>query len=124
MTTARAFGDWGENVAANFLAQNGYELIDRNYRVRRGELDLVAWRAEEKEKTLCFIEVKTRRGFRGSAERATTKEKRRRMERAARHWCLTHRIRIDRTPIQFEQVSIYDTGTNQPEILHYILPAT
>lgn len=123
-TPGQAFGAWGETVAEANLRRKGYTIIERNYRVKRGEMDIIAWHAKPAfGKTLCFIEVKSRRGERGSAERATGPEKQRRLARAAMHWCMEHAIPTDRTPIQFEQMSVYDTG-KEPEIFHYILPAS
>lgn len=53
----REFGDIGEQKAENFLLKNGYEIIDRNYRVKNlGEIDIIA----EKNNKLIFFEVKTR----------------------------------------------------------------
>ncbi|MEW6101002.1 MAG: YraN family protein [Candidatus Omnitrophota bacterium] len=49
-------GRRGEDIAANFLLQNGYKILERNYRTRLGEIDIIA---REKD-TLAFIEVKTR----------------------------------------------------------------
>lgn len=49
-------GERGEDLAASFLKGQGYRIIDRNYKTRMGEIDLVA---RDKD-TLCFIEVKTR----------------------------------------------------------------
>jgi putative endonuclease len=124
-TAKRAFGDWGETIAETFLRRKGYKIIKRNYRVKRGELDIIAWHTKRVfAKTLCFIEVKSRRGERGGAERATGPEKQHRMQQAAMHWCLEHKIPTDRTPIQFEQISVYDTGIGTPEIFHYILPVS
>lgn len=123
-TPAQAFGAWGEDIAEKFLDQRGYTVIDRNYRIKHGEMDIVAWHKKPVfGKTLCFIEVKSRRGERGSAERATGRDKQRRMQHAAMHWCLEHTIPTDRTPIQFEQVSVYDTGA-KPEIFLYVLPVS
>jgi putative endonuclease len=53
----RKFGKLGEEIAAKYLAKNGFRVLDMNYRVGRiGELDIIA---AEKE-YICFIEVKTR----------------------------------------------------------------
>ncbi len=49
-------GDWGEEIAAKYLAKIGYKIIERNYRNRFGEIDIVA---REKE-VICFVEVKMR----------------------------------------------------------------
>jgi len=51
-------GTWGEDLALRYLIQNGYELVERNYRTRRGEIDLIV----RKEDALVFVEVKLRRG--------------------------------------------------------------
>ena len=57
----RRLGALGERLAADHLAARGYEVIERNFRTRFGELDLVARRA----RFLVFCEVKTRVGSRG-----------------------------------------------------------
>lgn len=53
----RKFGDIGEREAEKFLIQNGYKILDKNYRVKNlGEIDLIA----EKGSKIYFFEVKTR----------------------------------------------------------------
>ena len=54
-----ALGKLGEDLAADFLKQQGYTILERNFRSRIGEIDIVASPAGENE-TICFIEVKTR----------------------------------------------------------------
>ena len=54
----RSSGAWGEDLALRFLTQRGYVLVERNYRTRYGELDLVVRDGD----TLVFVEVKLRRG--------------------------------------------------------------
>ena len=49
-------GVWGEIYAARYLRDNGYDILSSNYVCRFGELDIVAL----KNKTVCFVEVKTR----------------------------------------------------------------
>ncbi len=49
-------GRSGENKAAEYLDSIGYEILERNYKCRYGEIDIIALY----EETLCFIEVKTR----------------------------------------------------------------
>ncbi len=48
-------GNSGEEKACNYLIKNGYSIIQRNYRTRRGEVDIIA----EKGNVLVFVEVKT-----------------------------------------------------------------
>lgn len=50
-------GDFGEEVAAEYLTENGYEILERNYTVRGGEIDIICMDKEE----LVFVEVKTRK---------------------------------------------------------------
>ncbi|QQS58852.1 YraN family protein [Candidatus Peregrinibacteria bacterium] len=56
-TVRRQFGDRGEQIAEHFLLQKGYVLLERNFLVRRGEIDLIF---ESPERVLVFVEVKTR----------------------------------------------------------------
>ena len=53
----RASGDLGEEIARRYLARKGYRIVERNYRTRRGELDLIA----RQDDTLVVVEVKLRR---------------------------------------------------------------
>jgi putative endonuclease len=52
----RALGRYGEKLAAEHLRARGFELLARNYRTRRGEIDLIAFDGH----TLIFVQVKTR----------------------------------------------------------------
>ncbi len=53
----RRLGQLGERLAAEHLIRRGFEIVERNYRTRWGELDIVAFDGH----TLAFCEVKTRR---------------------------------------------------------------
>lgn len=52
-----ALGNIGENAAVDFLRKMGYEILDRNFRCKLGEIDIIA----KNKKLLVFVEVKTRR---------------------------------------------------------------
>ncbi len=54
---SRKTGDVGEQAAAELLERNGYTILDRNYTVRGGEIDIIA----RKDETVAFVEVKTRK---------------------------------------------------------------
>jgi len=56
-TEKRQTGDLGEGIAADYLENNGYKIVERNYRKNWGEIDLIA----QKENCLIFVEVKTRK---------------------------------------------------------------
>jgi len=54
----KIIGSLGENMAADILEKQGYEVIARNYTCKLGEIDIIA--IDTKDKVLSFIEVKTR----------------------------------------------------------------
>lgn len=51
----KKLGNYGEQKAADFLANKGYRIIERNWRTRRGEIDIIA----ETDNVIVFAEVKT-----------------------------------------------------------------
>jgi len=97
----RALGAAGEDAAAAWYEVAGYEVLDRNWRCREGELDLVVGRPG----VVVFCEVKTRRGDAfGVPAEAVTREKQLRIRRLAIRW-LTERG--ERAPtIRFDVASI------------------
>lgn len=56
MTSSRQSGAEGEAVAADYLIEKGYHILERNYRTALGEIDIIARDGE----TLVFVEVKAR----------------------------------------------------------------
>lgn len=56
MPSSRQTGNRGEDLAAEYLLSQGYEILMRNYRHRRTEIDLIA----RKDNFMVFVEVKTR----------------------------------------------------------------
>jgi putative endonuclease len=56
----KEFGQKGEDKAVEFLRKKGYRLIERNFRTRNGEIDIIAVDKSSNPPTLAFIEVKTR----------------------------------------------------------------
>lgn len=88
----RALGAYGEALAARYLSDSGFTILDRNWRCARGEIDIVAREAD----ALVVCEVKTRRTEQfGAPFEAVTREKLRRLRRLALLW-LDARPRADR----------------------------
>jgi putative endonuclease len=83
-----ALGAQGEELAVDFLRRQRYVIVERNYRCRGGELDIVA----RDGKTLVFVEVKTRRteAF-GVPQLAVTPFKQRQISKAALTWLARNR---------------------------------
>lgn len=98
----RAVGKRYEQLAAEYLRDRGFEILETNYRDRRGEIDLIASEGE----VLCFVEVKYRSspGSGGAAE-AVDKRKQRTICRVAAYY-LMRRGLGDMTPCRFDVVAI------------------
>lgn len=85
--TTLQLGSLGEHIAATYLSDVGLRVLDRNWRCREGELDLVAREAD----ALVFCEVKTRRGTGfGFPAEAVTVAKQRRLRTLAQRWLAAH----------------------------------
>lgn len=90
-------GAHGEDLAAHFLQQRGYAIVQRNWRCRQGEIDLIARHGG----VTVFVEVKTRSSVAyGGPLEAVTPAKAARLRRLAGAWCesqgpLEGTIRID-----------------------------
>ena len=81
-------GAQGEEAVAQFLINRKIEIIERNWRVREGEIDIVSMSTDG---TFHFIEVKTRSSLAfGHPFEAINKDKAHRMQRLALAWLATH----------------------------------
>lgn len=56
MDNRRNIGIVGENIATNYLLENGYAILERNFRSKTGEIDIIA----QKNQIIVFVEVKSR----------------------------------------------------------------
>ena len=108
----QARGRAAEDAALRFLQSMGLWLLDRNYRCRLGEIDLVM----RDGGTLVFIEVRARDGAtHGGALASIGAAKQRRIAAAARHYLMTHG-RLASMPARFDVVAISGPdGENSPE---------
>ena len=93
----RTLGRYGEELAARYLTEQGWRVVDRNWRCAHGEIDLVARDGD----CLVFCEVKTRTSERfGGAIEAVDHRKAARLRRLVAAWLQCHderagRVRID-----------------------------
>lgn len=108
-------GKWGEKVASEYLAKAGYQVLERNARTEYGEIDLIV----EREGTLVFVEVKTRRSSAyGYPEEAITRLKIDHMIASAEAYLQTIMDfegdwRIDVVAVEINELD------NQPLITHF-----
>ena len=83
----KELGEIGEIRASEFLSRKGLRILDRNWRIKSGEIDIVA----EQDSVIVFLEVKTRRSSAfGHPLEAISIEKAARLQRLALAWLATH----------------------------------
>ncbi len=101
MKSAREKGFEGEQLAAKFLKANGYRILEKNYRTKSGEIDIIA----RKNKSIVFIEVKTRTtdNF-GTPVEAVDRRKLAKLEIVASQYI--QKKKIEEPAYRFEVVSI------------------
>ena len=92
MTEKQVRGAVGEQAAVDYLRRNGFMIVERNYRIARSEVDIIATRHDE----LHFVEVKTRKfGTMTAPEEAITEQKLRAMRRAASAYMAQHHSMLE-----------------------------
>jgi putative endonuclease len=117
----REVGFRGEDLAAEHLCEQGWEILARNYDTKIGELDLVVRRFEQvygrTEETLAFVEVKTRRTASGPPPEASVgRKKRQRLVRLAHFFLQKEKIR--RVNVRFDVIGV-DLSGDRPELTHF-----
>lgn len=99
--STHTLGRRGEDRAVAYLRTCGYQILERNFRCRLGELDIIAREGD----TLAFVEVRTRsHGRQGSALEAVSPTKQRQVARVASYY-LTSR-RLEAATCRFDVVGI------------------
>lgn len=108
----KMLGKAGEDRAARFLAKQGYKILERNYRVPSGEIDLIALHQGE----VVFVEVKTRTSDAfGAPELAVTPRKQRQMVKAALGYIKYKKLH--QVPCRFDVVAINEASEKEIELI-------
>jgi putative endonuclease len=85
----RAIGNYGEDIAVDFLKESGYTILDRNFSSRTGEIDIIAKDGEY----ICFIEVKSRCGMRfGTPGEAVNPTKQHHIYKTAEYYIMKKKL--------------------------------
>jgi len=112
MAIRKNIGDKGEDNAVNFLVANGYEVLQRNYRYGRGEVDIIAL----KDAIMVFIEVKTRKNAQyGYPETFLSEPQQDRIHLAAEEFVLQKEWQGE---IRFDIIAIL-WDRNEPTLDHF-----
>ena len=105
------FGKQGEEIAVKYLMDKGYEILERNWRNRHQEIDIIAKDGKE----LVIVEVKTRKSSNdGEPDLAVNKQKQRRLIYAANAYLFRNKLDID---TRFDIISII-VNNGKPVIDH------
>ena len=106
-------GAEGEQIASDYLESKGFKIIERNYRCKRGELDIIAMEND----ILVFVEIKTRKpDYLKQPFVSVTRSKEKKVLSIADYYIYKNKIRNTRT--RFDVISIV-LDTPKPEIKHF-----
>lgn len=98
----RQVGTDQERKAAEFLREQGYDILECNFRCRTGEIDIIAREGQY----LCFVEVKYRADTScGSALEAVTRRKQQNILKVSRYYLVRHGLGMD-TACRFDVVAV------------------
>ena len=115
MSHNHTLGKKGEDIAAGFMEAKGYNILDRNYRFQKAEIDMVALRLEPAE--LVFVEVKTRKGDKEVyPEESVDQLKRKQYFKAAEGYLYERQLWT--LPVRFDIIAINLTKEDHPLIHH------
>jgi putative endonuclease len=105
--TRRVVGDAGEDAVAEWYRARGYDVVDRNWRVREGEIDVIA----RGRGVLVFCEVKTRRSDAfGLPAEAVTPRKQARLRGLAMQWLDQQQPRRRGDAVRFDVAAVRPDG--------------
>ena len=101
----KEIGKEGEDIAVKYLKSNGYEIVDRNFYARQGEIDIIA----KQNKEWVFIEVKTRTNDAfGRPIEAVDNTKQKHLIKAIKYYIYSNRI--ENQNIRVDVIEVYKIG--------------
>lgn len=135
MAEHNEIGKLGENIAVRYIISRGFDIIERNFHVKGGEIDIIATKRSEnnskfhvKYSNIAFIEVKTKKvsDFEYikdavfSPENNLTKSKRQRLLKAIKHYLAYKKIQEGTLTIKVMAIIVFlETNSQQAKIKMY-----
>ena len=108
----KEIGAWGESIAADWLAERGYQIIARNVRTPYGEIDIIAQQGD----MIIFVEVKTlTSSIEFFPEKNITQTKQQHMLNSAQHYSAEHEI----DHWQIDAIAVEGKPGRPPVITHF-----
>ena len=102
LTTSKAIGEWSERLACDWLESHGLKLLERNYLIKYGEIDLIM----TEHRCLVFVEVRYRKNSTyGSAEESITAKKCQRLTATAQNYLVSKKYDHN-TAVRFDVIAI------------------
>ena len=113
MLTKQELGKCGEKIATKYLKENSYQIVQRNYRCRFGEIDIIAY----KDNYLIFVEVKTKQNDKfGSPQAEVNLRKQKKLQQLARYYISQNQDQnID---FRFDVIGIMYRGVEDYKLSH------
>lgn len=102
MTNKRIFGNIGEELSQKYLKEIGYEILEKNFRCKQGEIDIIAKDKEE----YVFIEVKTRSNLNyGKPREAVCNFKQKHIVKCTKYYLYIHNL--NNVYVRFDVLEVY-----------------
>lgn len=115
MNQNQVMGKLGEDLATRYLEKKGVKILERNFRCRQGEIDIIG----KEKKELVFVEVKTRSNQKyGKPAEAVTPIKRKHINRAIEFYLYTHQLTNEQVRIDIMEVYIDNQEEKTYKINH------
>ncbi len=113
MATHNELGKLGEQLAADYLAREGYTILKRNYLYDKAEIDIIA---QKEEGVLVVVEVKTRNNdFFGDPQEFVTKGKIKNLVKATNEYIISNDLDVE---VRFDIIAVLKNKT-QEKIEHF-----
>lgn len=110
----KPLGRKGEDLAAAHLRNHGWEILERNYRTRLGEIDLIC----RDRDTIVFVEVKTRASDEfARPDQSVTLRKQAKLRRLVEDYLVTHRL--ESRDVRFDVMGV-TVGSRRPQFDHIV----
>lgn len=110
--TTKEIGDFGEDAAEKYLKDNDYEILKRNFRLKFGEIDIIA----KQNDCVVFVEVKTRKSSDfGQPSEYVNLRKQKRIKKAASVY-----IDIENNDIRFDVIEVFYSESGGKPVLNSI----
>ena len=120
MYIKKEIGYLGEELATKYLKEKNYEIIQRNFICRQGEIDIIA--LDKTKKELVVIEVKTRTNNKyGNPSESVNENKQKHIYRTAKYY--TYKNKLDKMLIRFDIIEININISKKTYKLNHIYKA-